>query len=82
MNIEICVGSSCHLKNSEKIVELFLDAVTEHEIENEVTLLGSFCAGKCNRVGVRVTIDGTAHTGLTPEDFPDFFSEHVLKALK
>ena len=47
MIIQICVGSSCHLKGSEKIVELFGKVIEEHKLENEITLAGSFCTGKC-----------------------------------
>ena len=52
MNIKICVGSSCHLKGSPEIVELMQRSVEEHGISDKVTLSGSFCIGKCNRVGV------------------------------
>ena len=82
MIIQICVGSSCHLKGSEEIVRLFQKAVSEYRLENEVTLAGSFCTGKCNRVGVTVTIDDDTYTGITPEDFDVFFRDKVLEKLK
>ncbi len=81
MIIQICVGSSCHLKGSEKIVELFRAALSEHQLEQEVTLAGSFCTGKCNRVGVTVTVDDDIYTGVTPENFPAFFRDKVLGKL-
>ena len=43
MIVLICVGSSCHLKGSEEIVELLKKKVEEHKLDNEVTLAGSFC---------------------------------------
>ena len=78
MIIQVCVGSSCHLKGSAEIVELFQKAVEEYHLENDVTLAGSFCIGKCNRIGVTVQIDDDIHTGITKEMFKDFFKEHVL----
>ena len=81
MIVQICVGSSCHLKGSEKLVELFEKAISEHNLKNEVTLAGSFCAGKCNREGVTVTVDDDIYTGITPENFKDFFNEKILKPL-
>ena len=81
MIIQICVGSSCHIKGSPEIVELLQAAVAEHHLENEVTLAGSFCIGKCNRVGVTVQVDDEVHTGVTKEGFKEFFQEHVLKKL-
>ena len=82
MIIQICVGSSCHIKGSPEIVELLQAAVAEHHLENEVTLAGSFCIGKCNRVGVTVQVDDEVHTGVTKEGFKEFFQEAVLAKLK
>lgn len=81
MIVQICVGSSCHLKGSERIVELLQNAITEHKLENEITLAGSFCVGQCNRIGVTVQVDDEVFTGVTPEDFNGFFNEHILKKL-
>ncbi len=78
MIIQICVGSSCHLKGSPEIVELFQKAVEQNHLEDEITLAGSFCIGKCNRVGVTVQIDDEVHTGITKENFKEFFQEKVL----
>ena len=81
MIIQICVGSSCHLKGSPEIVALMQSAVEEYGIADNVTLAGSFCVGTCNREGVTVQVDDTVHIGITKENFKEFFSEHVLKAL-
>ena len=35
MTIQVCVGSSCHIKGSPEIVELFQKAITENNLENE-----------------------------------------------
>ena len=82
MVIQICVGSSCHIKGSADIVELLQQAVADNGLENEVTLAGSFCIGKCNRVGVTVQVDDEVHVGVTREGFKDFFAEHVLAKLR
>lgn len=78
MIIQICVGSSCHLKGAPEIVELLQKAVSEHGLEDEVTLAGSFCIGKCNRIGVTVQVDDDIHVGVTKENFSEFFRENVL----
>ncbi len=79
--VQICVGSSCHLKGSAEIVSLFERAVEEHHLEDEVVLSGSFCIGKCNRVGVTVQIDDDVHVGVTTENFREFFRKNVLDAI-
>ena len=80
--VQICVGSSCHLKGSETIVELLERAVAEHHIEDEVVLTGSFCIGKCNRVGVTVQVNDDIHVGINAENFRDFFKTHILDVIK
>ena len=82
MVIQICVGSSCHLKGSSEIVELLQKAVEEYRLESEVTLAGSFCIGKCNRIGVTVQVDDDVHVGITKENFKEFFQENVLNKIE
>ena len=81
MIVQICVGSSCHIKGSQEIVALLQEAVTMYELEQEVTLCGSFCTGQCNRVGVTIQIDENIHTGVTTENFKEFLEENILKPL-
>ena len=81
MIIQVCVGSSCHLKGSPEIVELLQNAVEEYQLQNDVTLAGSFCIGKCNRVGVTIQVDDDICVGITKENFKEFFKEQVLRRL-
>ena len=78
MLIQVCVGSSCHLMGSPEIVELLQKAVEQNHLEDEITLVGSFCIGKCNRVGVTIQVDDVVHTGITKENFKEFFQESIL----
>ncbi len=81
MIIQICIGSSCHIKGSPEIVELLTEAVAKNHLENEITLTGSFCIGKCNRLGVTVQVDDEIHIGITRENFKEFFNDKVLAIL-
>lgn len=80
--VQICVGSSCHLKGSPEIVQLFENAIAEHHLEDEVVLTGSFCIGKCNRVGVTVQVNDDIHVGVTTENFREFFKENILDVIE
>lgn len=80
--MEICVGSSCHLKGSHDLVEMFQEEIKTRGLDNEITLAGCFCTGKCNRTGVTIVVDDVPHTGITKENFIGFFEENVLKKLK
>lgn len=81
MDIKICVGSSCHLRGSQEIVELFQRAVEEYSLGDKVSLMGSFCAEKCNRVGVTIQVDDEVITGVTPENFNEFLKDKVIAKL-
>ena len=81
MVIQVCVGSSCHLKGSPEIVELLQESIEKENLGDSVTLVGSFCIGKCNRVGVTIQVDDEIHTGITRENFKEFFKDQVLKKL-
>lgn len=80
--VQICVGSSCHLKGSQEIIDRFQQALTEYGLEDSVILSGSFCIGKCNRQGVTIQVDDEVHTGITPENFSSFFKKYILDAVK
>lgn len=82
MIVQICIGSSCHIKGSYDIVKLMEEAIAENKLENEITLAGSFCTGRCNRLGVTVQVDDDIYTGITKETFKDFFNEHILNNIK
>ena len=80
--VQVCVGSSCHIKGSQTIVELLERAIEEYKLEDEIVLSGSFCIGKCNRVGVTVQVNDDVHVGITAENFRDFFKEHILDVIE
>ena len=76
--VKVCVGSSCFLKGSSDIVQMLENKVSEAKLEDEVVLVGSFCAGKCNSVGVTVTVNDDVYTGITKENFSQFWNEKIL----
>ena len=80
--VQVCVGSSCHMKGSQEIVELFQQSIAAHRLEDEVILTGSFCIGQCNRTGVTVQINDDIHTGITRDCFHDFFKTYILNVIE
>ncbi len=57
MNIKVCVGSSCHLKGSYEVIEVFKEIIKKYDVEDLVELQASFCLGHC-ATGVTVKADG------------------------
>lgn len=76
MKITVCIGSSCHIKGSRQVVESLQRLITEHNLEDKVTLGGTFCIGKCQQ-GVCVTVDGDFYS-VTPDTVEEFFAQTVL----
>lgn len=80
--VQVCVGSSCHIKGSHEIVELLEKAVEEHHLDGDVVLMGSFCIGKCNRIGVTVQVNDDIHIGITRDNFQEFFNNNILNVIE
>ena len=79
MKIMICVGSTCHLCGSKKVVNRFQELVAENNIQAEVELAGKFCMGKCGE-GVNVMIDENVFS-VKPEEVDEFFKKEVLSRI-
>ncbi len=79
--VQICVGSSCHLKGAPEIIELIEKYVAENKLEDEIVLSGSFCAGKCNRVGVTISVNDEIYSGITKESFKEFWDNKIMSAV-
>ncbi|MEG0227627.1 MAG: (2Fe-2S) ferredoxin domain-containing protein [Lachnospiraceae bacterium] len=80
MKVEICIGSSCHLRGSKEVVTNMQALVKEFKMEKEIELCGSFCMGACSKgESVRVNEENIYH--VRPEDVRDFFKEEILGRL-
>lgn len=80
MKVTVCIGSSCHLKGSRQIVQIFQNLIKENNLKDKVDLSGTFCMGNCQQ-GVNVTVDGKIFS-ISPEIAESFFKEKVISALK
>lgn len=79
MVIKVCIGSSCHLKGSREIIKTLEELIRKHNVEEQITLSGSFCMGQCQN-GVCVKIDGELFS-LSPAATDSFFQDEVLGRL-
>lgn len=77
MNVYVCVGSSCHLRGSYKIIELMKENIEKNGLEEKVNLSAAFCLGKCT-TGVTIKVDEDVVCGVSPENFSEIFKEHIL----
>ena len=75
MKVTVCIGSSCHLKGSHRVVEKLKHLVSENGLSDKVELAGTFCMGQCQQ-GVCVTVDDAFHS-VTPESAEAFFEAEI-----
>ena len=79
MKVTVCIGSSCHLRGSQKIVERLQALIAEHQLADRVDLAATFCTGHCQE-GVCPTVDVDLHS-LTPKKTDEFFEQEILARL-
>ncbi len=79
--IRVCVGSSCYLKGSSELVDMLNQKIEENGLQDKITLSGSFCMGKCNRVGVTIAVDEEVFVAITKENFNEFWNDKVMTAV-
>ena len=78
MTVYVCVGSSCHLKGSYEIIELFKARLEKEGLTDKVELKGTFCSGKCAFTGVSIQVDDQIITGVTSKNFDEVFDKYIL----
>lgn len=75
MKVTVCIGSSCHLKGSRRVVEKLQQLITENNLNSKVDLGGTFCLGKCQQ-GVCVMVDEDFFS-VSPETVEEFFMQNI-----
>lgn len=76
MKITICIGSSCHVKGSREVIDIFQRMIKDNGLTKKVELAGTFCMGKCQQ-GICVDVDGKVFS-LTPETAESFFDKEIV----
>lgn len=80
MDIYVCIGSSCHLRGSHDILELFKEYLEKNKLTEKVTLSAAFCLGKCTH-GVSVKINDEIICGVTKENFSEIFQRYIINVI-
>ena len=76
MKITVCIGSSCHIKGSRRVVEQLQQLIADNNVSDKVELGGTFCLGQCQQ-GVCVMVDDSFYS-VSPETVSEFFASEVL----
>lgn len=81
VEVKVCVGSSCFLKHAPDIVEYINKKIETEDLWDKIILSGSFCAGKCNRIGVTIFVNDQVCTGVTVDEIEKFWNEKIVPYL-
>ncbi len=81
MTVEVCMGSSCHAKGASRVLDLLRNAIKENNLEDKITLTGTLCLGHCAEPGANMKINGEVVTGITEENFAEFFETRIKKVV-
>lgn len=77
ITVSVCLGSACHLKGANGVLEAFLALIEKHQIQAKVQMAGNFCQGLCTE-GVVVQINDLILTHVTKDQVHDIFVKYLL----
>jgi len=80
MNLSVCVGTSCHIKGSYNVINVFQQAIEEYKLTDLVKVEAVFCLGHCTS-GVSVKIDESEVFSVSGATAKRFFEAEVIKKL-
>ncbi|MDU2066804.1 MAG: (2Fe-2S) ferredoxin domain-containing protein [Sporomusaceae bacterium] len=81
VRVEICIGSACHLRGANKVLQALKNLMEKHGIAHEVDVRGHFCEGRCTE-GVILKINGELITNVRPDKVQQLFHEKILGGAK
>ena len=80
IEVTVCVGSSCHIKGSRKLIEQLNKLISQYKLEDKVILKGSFCLEHCAE-GFNWKIDDTFFSSKDVREAEKIFHEKVIEPL-
>ncbi len=79
--IQVCIGSSCHIKGSYDVISSLQALLEEDKITSEqVDIAAVFCMGNC-KGGVCLRINEGEIHNLTPTSVEDFYHSKIKTLL-
>lgn len=78
--IEICVGSSCHVKGSNQLIGILKEMIKYHGWEDTILLKGVFCMQRC-QTGLGININQKPVEGIGLHNAKEVLHELITKEL-
>lgn len=80
MDIQVCIGSSCHKRNSYDILKRIKALIEQNNLSETVDVASAFCLGHC-KDGATIKIDDQIITCVSMENIDDIFDKYVVKKM-
>ncbi|MBN1582087.1 MAG: (2Fe-2S) ferredoxin domain-containing protein [Anaerolineae bacterium] len=81
VTVVICVGSSCYVRGSDKVADIFEALIEKERLQDQVELMGAFCMEKCS-MGVSVRIDEQVYHSVSVQDAEAFFYDEIMSRIR
>jgi NADH:ubiquinone oxidoreductase subunit E len=75
--LSVCIGSSCHVKGSYNVIQVFQQLIEEYSLHDKINFKAVFCMKRCVNKGISVTFGDTVYN-IAPENARAFFCETIL----
>lgn len=76
IEINVCIGSACHLKGSYNVIQTFQQLMEEQKLHDRLEMKAQFCMRQCQN-GVSVSV-GEKIYSVSPETARDFFKQTII----
>lgn len=78
--VYICIGSACHLKGAQDVINSFKVLIETYHLEDKLELKAAFCTGHCVQAVAVEKWDGE-FLSLNKENTEQIFKERILPYL-
>lgn len=80
MVVQVCIGSTCHVKGSYIVVNRLQSMIERDNLEDRIEFKLIFCMGRCKQA-VSVMLDGQDVYSVSPDTVEEFYEKQIKAPL-
>ena len=80
IEINVCIGSACHLKGAYNVITNLKKLIEEKELEDKIEVKAAFCLGECTK-GVSVKINDEQIVSVSEGEVDKFYERYLAGRL-
>ena len=81
MDIRVCVGSSCLVKDSKWIFKYLEEQIDRYNLKQKISLSACLCMRNCTK-RINITVDGVMINKVDKTNIQQIFEERILKQIE